>query len=138
MLPAMSTALSLWRRLSAFLLQPLRSERVPLVPDETWTSPQVANVAATLNDFLGVFVAEPDGQARQLDHLRLVIAEVRKFLYVIFSHPCEWRFDFGRPGRADPSRRILVLRPGLVKLTHPDGKRYGRPRQVLSPVVTEV
>jgi hypothetical protein len=131
-------ALSQWRSLSAFLLHPHRSQRSPLVPLERSISSQTQACVAELNQFLAPFIhADPTSRMQQNNHLQAVIMECTKFGYSIFSHPCEWQFDFDTKGAHGGLNRV-VLCPGLNKLSSQDGTRYDAPRSVVAPRATLV
>ncbi|ROW09572.1 hypothetical protein VMCG_02512 [Cytospora schulzeri] len=106
---AISHALTRWRQICAFLLNPSRSERSSIVPDESSLAPQARDLVAAMNNFLGAFVDE-QSKYHQESHLQDVVLECARFGYMILSQPAEmeWRFDTG-------NAEELVLCPGLEK-----------------------
>ncbi len=156
----MALAFTRWRQLSAFLLNPLRSERRPLTPDHFVGADQQARaLARSLNTaFLGYFAgggprgddataASQQQQTQQQEaHLRDVIAECAKFAYLLFSQPADFRltFDDGganaigrrRPAAAGVGGGRLVVCPGLEKLSDAQGNRLD-PLQILVPPTVE-
>lgn len=122
---AISHALTRWRQISAFLLNPSRSERGPIVPDESSLAPQARDLVAAMNRFLGAFV---DEQARyhQECHLQDVALECARFGYMILSQPAEleWRFETG-------NAEEFVLCPGLEKVS--DSRGVGCTPEVICP-----
>ncbi|KAK7748523.1 hypothetical protein SLS53_000542 [Cytospora paraplurivora] len=107
---ALSQALARWRQLSAFLLNPNRSERGSLVPDEVSLAPRARNLAVAMNNFLEACVEERNVYFQE-SHLHDVVLECAKLGYMVFSHPEElaWKFDSGIADK-------LVLCPGLEKM----------------------
>lgn len=110
-------ALTRWRQLSAFLLNPRRSDRGHILADESELEPRAKELATALNMFLGAFV---DGTSRddQENHLQGVAVECAKFGYVIFSQPAEFAWTF----KTRPEEGIVVC-PGLDKVTDDQGLR---------------
>ncbi|KAK6210249.1 hypothetical protein QIS74_11833 [Colletotrichum tabaci] len=93
---ATSLALSKWRTLSAFLLQPSRSQRTPLAPVESEVSPKAHNLATALNKFGHHFVLmDQASRLQQLEHLQAVILEFTRLGYEILSQPGDWHFTYG-------------------------------------------
>ncbi|KAK6949801.1 hypothetical protein Daesc_008122 [Daldinia eschscholtzii] len=77
---AVDVAFTRWRQLSAFLLNPSRSDRTPLVPSEDASTHQAQRLAETLNVFLEPFVTgDRDDRYEQENHLREVIVECATF-----------------------------------------------------------
>ncbi|KAM0252776.1 hypothetical protein ACHAQJ_007614 [Trichoderma viride] len=81
---AFSQALSTWRRLSAFLLHPNRSQRTSLQMNIDLVTPQAQLLVNSLNDFLGIFI-KPGKEERQVMYLQEVIMECAKFGYLTGS-----------------------------------------------------
>lgn len=158
---AISLALTQWRQLSAFLLNPKRSDRGVLVPDESTLKPIVEEFTASLNKFLSPFVNEKALEDQQ-NHLQAMTLECAKFGYVIFSQPAEfmWKFsippavtqgegkeqdkeekkekeDEGKPkeGKGDVRKEIVIC-PGLEKITDEQGNRCD-PETVVAPEIHE-
>ncbi|KAH6886259.1 hypothetical protein B0T10DRAFT_539307 [Thelonectria olida] len=124
-----SLALSKWRALSAYLLHPERGERTPLVPTEATSLAQIQGLAAALNTAIGHFI-DPAQRAGQMENLQAVLLDVAKFGYVLLSQPTDWGFVY----EANHGREfVLVLRPGLQKLSHRDGRPYSSPPLVVAP-----
>ncbi|KAK4230728.1 hypothetical protein QBC38DRAFT_332349, partial [Podospora fimiseda] len=122
-------ALETWRRLSAFLLHEAGQERSPL-PLPASITPQIESLLNTLDRFLCYFVHDDNraifDQRRNLDG---VIRECATLGYVIFSHPCEWRYSF-----QVESRNQIVVLPGLERLSKREGETYDSPRVIAWPV----
>ncbi|KAM3503824.1 hypothetical protein MY10362_003938 [Beauveria mimosiformis] len=110
-------ALQKWRKLSAFLLHPARSQRTPLpTTGDAMVEEQTQELAESLNTFLRFFV-DKQYQQQQVDHLQAVIEECAKLGYMLFSHPCDWAFIF-EPG---PVRGgVVVVEAGLRKVVDRD------------------
>lgn len=130
-MPAISHALTRWRQISAFLLNPNRSERGSIVPDESSLVPQASELVAAMNGFLGAFVDEQN-KSHQESHLQDVVLECARFGYTILSQPAEteWRFDTG-------NAEELVLCPGLEKVSDSQGLRCS-PEVICPPEVHRV
>lgn len=128
---AISHALTRWRQISAFLLNPNRSERGSIVPDESSLAPQARELVAAMNGFLGAFVDEQN-KSHQESHLQDVVLECARFGYTILSQPAEteWRFDTG-------NAEELVLCPGLEKVSDSQGLRCS-PEVICPPEVHRV
>ncbi|KAK3983899.1 hypothetical protein QBC44DRAFT_278375 [Cladorrhinum sp. PSN332] len=126
-------ALERWRRLSAFLLHETSQERSPL-PLPASITPQIENLLNAVDGFLGYFVHD-DNRARfdQKRNLDGVIRECATLGYLIFSHPCEWRYSFQVEARND-----VVVLPGLERLSRREGETYDSPRVVAWPVAVAV
>ncbi|KAM0745362.1 hypothetical protein ACQRIT_000746 [Beauveria bassiana] len=106
-------ALRKWRKLSAFLLHPARSQRTPLpTTGDATVEAQAQELARSLNTFLRFFV-DKQHQQQQVDHLQAVIEECAKLGFMLFSHPCDWAFIFD----PDPVRGgVVVVEAGLRKV----------------------
>jgi hypothetical protein len=130
---AVNTAFTKWRQLSAFLLHPNRSDRTPLIPSEDTNTQQAQQLTAALNGFLEPFVLANDRESRfeQENHLREVIVECAEFGYVLFSQPTEYKFRYDGDGRSN----VIVVSPGLEKVTDETGRRYQSPHILAPPVV---
>ncbi|XEV06589.1 hypothetical protein FSHL1_011876 [Fusarium sambucinum] len=129
--PAISLARSRWRSLSALLLHPNPAERTPLPLSAEEASSKAYSLANELNSFFQLFVAQ-DSVSRQdqTNHLQAVILECTRLGYVLLSQPGDWRFIFNSKATPlDRTRRIVVC-PGLERLSHNDGTRYGSPKEV--------
>ncbi|KAK2591512.1 hypothetical protein QQS21_010787 [Conoideocrella luteorostrata] len=124
---ATSMAFRKWRRLSAFLLHPDRSQRTRLPMDEPAVALQTQELAQSLHQFLGVFAAR---QQEQSSHLRDVIAECAKLGHILLSHPGDWAFV-----TSVTETRALVVEAGLDKLSERDGPPFARAQRVVEPVV---
>ncbi|KAK4170149.1 hypothetical protein QBC43DRAFT_197508 [Cladorrhinum sp. PSN259] len=125
-------ALETWRRSSAFLLHEARqSQERSSVPLPASITPQIQNLQAALDGFLGYFVHD-DSRARfdQSRNLDGVIRECASLGYIIFSHSCEWRYSFQTESRND-----IVVLPGLERLGRREGEMYDSPRVVAWPMV---
>lgn len=123
---ALSLAFTRWRQLSAFLLNPDRSERSALIPDNVETQARI--LVAVMNKFLGEFVDE-QARIRQETNLQDVIIECTKLGYVIFSQPAEFLFRFEAHGDNE-----IVVRPGLDKVSDEQGSGCS-PQTIISPEV---
>lgn len=130
-LPAISAALTRWRQITAFLLNPSRSERGVIVPEEESLEPRARQLVAEMNTFLGAFI---DGKNRQhqQDHLLDVVLECAKFGYSIFSQPADFIWQFGTGGGMD-----IVVCPGLEKVSDSHGIRC-QPEMTITPEVHRV
>jgi len=129
---AFQQALSKWRSISAYLLQPKRNNRGVLQPTITNLSTQTDNILTKINNVLSPYIAKGT-QERQRDNLKEIIAEAAKFGHLLFSQPTTWLFDWSLP--ATKSRGNLIVFPGLVKVTDKDGRSY-RDRKVVVSVET--
>ncbi|KAK7996570.1 hypothetical protein PG989_004610 [Apiospora arundinis] len=128
---AMSTAMTKWRQLSAFLLHPNRSDRTPLLPSEEGTAPQAQQLAKELNRFLETFVVRGrELNYEQENHLSQVLAECARFGYLLFSQPAEYRFNYDSHGR----RGGIVVCPGLERVADGEGRQYSKPQVLSAPV----
>ncbi|WQF75881.1 hypothetical protein CDEST_00895 [Colletotrichum destructivum] len=136
---ATSLALSKWRTLSAFLLQPSRSQRTPLSPVESEVSPKAHNLATALNKFVHHFVPMDQGsRCQQLEHLQAVILEFAKLGYEILSQPGDWHFTYGADDADAAGVQPVVVCPGVDKLSRKDGRLYNPARQVVAPLVAQL
>ncbi|KAI1456680.1 hypothetical protein F4805DRAFT_458469 [Annulohypoxylon moriforme] len=132
---AVDAALTQWRRLSAFLLHPSRSERTPLAPSEDTSTHGAQQLAVALNTFLEPFVSgDRQDRYEQENHLREVIVECVAFGYLLFSQPCEYRYRF--EGGVRPN--YIVVFPGLDKVSDEEGHRYPSPVQSVVSPLTEM
>ncbi|KAK3363931.1 hypothetical protein B0T25DRAFT_528780 [Lasiosphaeria hispida] len=128
------TALSTWRRVSAYLLHQNRVDRSPLqVP--TTIDTQIRDMQVALDGCLSIFVHD-DARARanQVKGLERAIRACAKFGYAMFSHPCEWGYLFWNEA---VSSAVVVL-PGLERLSGPDGEVYKSGHVVVHPTIEEV
>ncbi|TID02143.1 hypothetical protein CH35J_004107 [Colletotrichum higginsianum] len=136
---ATSLALSKWRTLSAFLLQPSRSQRTPLAPVESEVSPKAHNLATALNEFVHHFVPmDQASRLQQLEHLQAVILEFTRLGYEILSQPGDWHFTYGADDADAVGVQPVVVCPGVDKLSRKDGRVYNPPRQVVAPLVAQL
>lgn len=127
----MSTAMTKWRQLSAFLLHPNRSDRTPLLPSEEGTAQQAQQLAKELNRFLDPFVVRGrELNYEQENHLSQVLAECARFGYLLFSQPAEYRFNYDSHGR----RGGVVVCPGLERVADGEGRQYSKPQVLSAPV----
>ncbi|QPC79643.1 hypothetical protein HYE68_010395 [Fusarium pseudograminearum] len=129
--PAISLARSRWRSLSALLLHPNPAERTPLPLSMDEASAKAQSLANELNTFLQLFVAQDSASRQeQTNHLQDVILECTRLGYVLLSQPGDWGFIFdSKTTPKDRTRRIVVC-PGLERLSHNNGTRYGSPKEV--------
>lgn len=125
---ATSTALSQWRRLSAFLLHPKRTDRSTLPVIEATARPQAKALASALNAVLSHFVA-PGGASHeaQTRHLQDVAIECTKLGHMLLSQPQDWHFVYETAGSN------LVVCPGLDKGRTSSAASNGR--RVVEPVL---
>ncbi|KAF4961624.1 hypothetical protein FSARC_10114 [Fusarium sarcochroum] len=130
---AISLARSKWRCLTALLLHPAPNERTSLPVSMAEASPKAQSLANELNAVMQLFVAQ-DAASRQdqASHLQAVILECTQLGYVVLSQSSDWRFVFSNSSTSTKPRRIMVC-PGLEKLSHHDGTRYGSPKEVVAP-----
>ncbi|KAJ6788469.1 hypothetical protein PWT90_02614 [Aphanocladium album] len=124
---ANALALREWRKLSAFLLHPARSQRTTLPAGDAAVARQAEELANSLNSFLHVFV-DQQHQHQQVGHLQAVIEEGAKLGYMLFSHPSDWEFIYEAGTAADT--REVVVEAGLCKLGGQPS-----PQRLLDPVV---
>ncbi|CAN8102290.1 unnamed protein product [Discula destructiva] len=110
-----SIALTRWRQLSAFLLNPKRSSRGFLAPDDEFLKPQAREIVTALHGALGAFVLN-ETRIRQEAHLLEVVLECAKLGYMIFSQPAEYTYQF-----ASPDEKGMVVCPGLRKASNEIG-----------------
>ncbi|KAK7912294.1 hypothetical protein PG985_014775 [Apiospora marii] len=90
---AFGDSLHQWRTLTAYLMQPHRSHRLPLAPSEESLKPQIDVLISALMEFLGPFVAVDEvSQTKQRSHLQAITFECAKFGYLLLSQPREWQF----------------------------------------------
>lgn len=122
--------------MSAYLLHPSRDERLPLSPTEATSLAQVQGLASALNTAaLGHFI-EPSQLDGQTENLQAVLLDFAKLGYVLLSQPSDWGFVY--EGKKAGGRGELVLRAGLLKLTHRDGSPYASPPVVVAPDVVQL
>ncbi|KAK1829524.1 hypothetical protein QBC39DRAFT_356335 [Podospora conica] len=127
-------ALSTWRRVSAYLLHEHRIDRSPLQIHADIDA-QIGELRAALDGFLGIFVHKGDrARVSQSNGLERAIRACAKFGYKLFSHPCEWQLSFGTEAE---SSNVVVL-PGLVRWSAPDGEVYKSERVILQPAIVDV
>ncbi|KAK7998939.1 hypothetical protein PG991_014614 [Apiospora marii] len=135
---AYGKSLHQWRTLTAYLMQPHRSHRLPLVPSEESVKPQTDVLTSALVDFLGPFIAVDDvSQAKQRSHLQAIAFECAKFGYLLLSQPREWQFVYHNAGQARGQHGV-VLHPGLQKLGGQGGGKRGGPQLVEAPVIAKI
>ncbi|KAJ2899463.1 uncharacterized protein MKZ38_003020 [Zalerion maritima] len=130
---AMNLALSRWRTLAAFLLNPTRSNRNTLAPSETSITPQASGLVNALNSFLSPFVSD---NQQQSTHLQAVVLECTKFGYTLFSQPSDWKINLS--ATLQPGYRMAVVCAGLDKLTTNEGQPYRSPNSVSAPTLVQV
>lgn len=112
-------ALARWRQVTAYLLRPDRARRAPLVPGREVCEGPAEELADALNEFLEPFIGSDRGE--QKDALRGVIVACAAFGYVLFSQPCEYRFQFeSQRGGED----AMVVFPGLQMVVGEGGRVY--------------
>ncbi|KUI68785.1 hypothetical protein VM1G_04425 [Cytospora mali] len=121
---AISQALTRWRQMVAFLLNPNRSERGSIIPDESSLAPQARDLVVAMKSFLGAFVEEE--KSGQECHLQDVVLECARFGYMVLSQPAdlEWKFETGHT-------EDLVVCPGLEKVS--DSQGIGCKAEVICP-----
>ncbi|KAK8063049.1 hypothetical protein PG997_015146 [Apiospora hydei] len=135
---AMRKALGQWRTLTAYLMQPHRSHRLPLVPSEEVAKPQIDQLALALTHVLRPFIdSEELSQTKQKRHLQALAFDCAKLGYALLSQPCEWQFVYENPDQ-DKGQHSLVLHPGLQKVGGWGGEKYGVPQLVEAPVVAKI
>ncbi|KAK7994682.1 hypothetical protein PG990_013455 [Apiospora arundinis] len=116
----MGEALHRWRTLTAYLMQPHRSHRLPLVPSEDDITPRIGVLTSDLNEFLQPFISTDESfQGKQGSHLRAIAFEYAKFGYLLFSQPCEWQFIH----EYVLSPEALLLHAGLQKSRRENGEK---------------
>ncbi|KAK9777746.1 hypothetical protein AB5N19_04458 [Seiridium cardinale] len=133
---AFSAAMTRWRQLSAFLIHPRRSDRIPLMPSEDISTQQAEQLAIALNRFLKPFSDASDRESHyeQENHLREVIVECATYGYLLFSQPSDIRIRFDGGG----SNNGLVVSPGLERVTDERGRRLPTPQTLVTPVVEDI
>lgn len=125
---ATSTALSQWRRLSAFLLHTKRTDRSALPVVEATVRPQARALASALNAVLSYFVASNGAShEEQTRHLQDVAIECTKLGHMLLSQPQDWHFVYETAGSN------LVVCPGLDKGR--TGSAASNGRRVVEPVL---
>ncbi|KAJ4135967.1 hypothetical protein NW768_003573 [Fusarium equiseti] len=132
--PAIALARSRWRSLSALLLHPNPTERTPL-PVSTDEAPSKAySLANKLNTLLQIFVAQDHASRQdQTSHLQAVILECTKLGHVLLSQPGDWGFVFSNKPTVMDRVHMIVVCPGLERLSHNDGTRYRSAKEVAAP-----
>ncbi|KAK8137318.1 hypothetical protein PG984_005258 [Apiospora sp. TS-2023a] len=143
---AFEKSLHQWRALTAYLMQPHRSHRLPLVPSEETLNPQTEMVTLSLVDFLGPFVAVDEvSQTKQKSHLQAIAFECAKFGYLLLSQPREWQFLYHEQATASQGKgrgggqHEVVLHPGLQKLGVQGGSnKRGGPQVVVAPMIAKI
>ncbi|VTO93161.1 unnamed protein product [Fusarium graminearum] len=129
--PAISLARSKWRSLSALLLHPNPAERTPLPLSMDEAPAKAQSLANELNTFLQLFVAQDSARRQdQTNHLQDVILECTRLGYVLLSQPGDWGFVFEAKTTPKERTRRIVVCPGLERLSHNNGTRYGSPKEV--------
>ncbi|TLD26378.1 hypothetical protein PspLS_04769 [Pyricularia sp. CBS 133598] len=132
---AVSAAFARWRQTSTFLINPNRSDRTPLQPTEAMAGQKARELLAALNVLLSPFVdhnqVEPHIQQGQLYE---VVMKVAQFGYMLISQPGEFRlrWDAGPPMSAGSD--VVVVCPGLDKISDEHGNRYSPSRTLLAPM----
>ncbi|KAI0396974.1 hypothetical protein F5Y17DRAFT_47221 [Xylariaceae sp. FL0594] len=131
---ASEIALTRWRQLTAFLLNPDRGQLTPLVPSEDISTQQAQQLTLALNRFLEPFFpSDREERYEQENSLRELVAECATFGYVIFSQPAEYRFRYDSNGGLN----TLVVFPGLDRISDEEGRRYRPPEPRIAPPVVE-
>lgn len=131
---AVDAALSRWRQLSAFLLNPSRSERTSLRLNEAEVANQSHQLATALKQFLLFFIREDRRQAYEKDHnLQMIILECARLGYVLFSQPAEFRWMYQKHSGSKAYK--LIAFPGLEKLRDEGGWHYNEPVTVMAPIL---
>ncbi|KAK4194040.1 hypothetical protein QBC40DRAFT_159271, partial [Triangularia verruculosa] len=125
-------AFDTWRRLSVFLLHENSQERTPLAPPSSIVV-QIKYLQHALDKFLGHFVHE-DRRARtdQAQNMESVIRECTALGYLVFSHPCKWRYLFEVESKS--SSGVMVVMPGLERLISRKGEPFDTPQVVAKPI----
>ncbi|KAH8899878.1 hypothetical protein GQ53DRAFT_835900 [Thozetella sp. PMI_491] len=133
-------ALTQWRILSASLLHPNRGKKTALAPVESAIASQAMAIVSVMNTFLYPFIdVEPNAEDkhRQAKDLQAILLKTARLGYAIFSHPCEWYFS-NTADASRPTPGLLVVCPGLEKLSSKDGKTTAKPIQVVQPAVKKI
>jgi hypothetical protein len=136
-----------WRLLSAYLLQTIRSNRDPLLPQDSDIQPAITLNVTAVRQILTLFVV-PGAERRQAENLQGLMAEGAKFGLLLFQHPESWVVDW-EVSRAENSdtktgegvqakTSAIVVFPGLIKTVDEEGKRYGKFRAVLDAEVLQL
>jgi hypothetical protein len=94
---------------------------------------QAQGLVVALNEILGP-LAEPRRVKEQEKHLYEVVLECAKFGYLLFSQPAEFRFVF----ESAATGGMLVVRPGLDKVSDEHGNRLGRSQVLEQPTTVPV
>jgi hypothetical protein len=129
--PAFASGLTLWRQLSAFLLNPARSDRTPLVPPPGTLDDAARSLVEYISGFTALFV-HANLRQQQETHLRGVIVDCAKFGYVLFSHPGEFQFNW----KAEPGH--IAAHPGLEVVADERAVRLPAPRIIQDPITVRV
>ncbi|KAI3400569.1 hypothetical protein diail_2770 [Diaporthe ilicicola] len=130
---AISVALTRWRQITAFLLNPRRSDRGAINPEDASIEPRATQLVVEMNRFLGGFVDDNDkNRQHQEDHLQDVVVECAKLGYAIFSQPADFTWKFGSDGGTE-----IVVCPGLERVSDRQGVRC-QPEMMIPPEVHRV
>lgn len=127
----MSVALARWRQITAFLLNPNRSERGVMIPEDASLEPRARQLVGEMDRFLGAFVEENKCQ-QQVEHLQQVVLECANLGYSIFSQPADFTWSFGSGVGKD-----IVVSPGLDKVSDSQGVMC-QPEMTIPPEVHRV
>jgi len=106
------------------------------LPLPTGITSQIESLQASLDGFLACFVHR-DSRAvfDQGKNLEGVMHECATFGYTLFSHPCEWQIDMAA---GEAPRSVMLVVPGLKKLSDQQGQLLEKPREVVAPRVLQV
>jgi len=132
-------ALSKWRHLSAFLLQPSRSTREAPIPIQQDLQPVIARNLAVINKILKPFIdLNPDNQRSQERNLSAILFEGAQLGLLLFSQPSiwVWGWKIGSGEGGGVRRRTFVVFPSLGERVERHGR--DRVREVVVPVVVDL
>lgn len=132
---AVSAAFTRWRQISTFLINPNRSERTSLLPTEAMTGHKARELVATLNVVLGPFIdLNQVDRYRQEAQLYNLVMEIARFGYMLISQPGEFRLRWDAGPSMEVGSDVVVVCPGLDKISDEHGNRYTPLRTLLAPV----
>ncbi|OAA51411.1 hypothetical protein NOR_00004 [Metarhizium rileyi] len=120
-------ALTTWRVITAYLMQPVKLHRPPLTTQE-YVEPQIQALLAALNDVVKVFATQDrvrkDCPFTQETHLERVTRSAIEWGFQIFSHPAEWKLIW----EPEPTYEQILIYPGLAKLSDENAEPYEEPQ----------
>jgi hypothetical protein len=130
-------AFTKWRQLSAFLLEPIRSNRQPPQANQQELQPAIGRNVALINSVLKPFLNPgSESQRYQERNLSAIVFQAAQLGLLLFSQQSIWVFDW------EPSRREDVVngdKPGTRVMTAEVGagrKTVGR-TLVVFPAIGE-